>query len=345
MPDTHTTVLASARPLDVADRRVSWIPVSYRRPVKRFVEAGAIAWVREIDRVPDDCDWVASLECCSLVTGQVADLVRHRRTARQAVVTWENDPRQPLYRVPLFRAALRSTLATASLFLCTIESAAEHLRVLGVPDELIAIVRPGADLQRFRPPPEPVGEPVIAFVSPLIRNKGLDRLLDALSLVRKRVPDARLRVMGSGPLADDVRALADDPSSGVEFLGSGDAAAVASTLRSAAVFCTAPRANLKWSEQFGLAYLEAMACGLPIVTTATGTNHEAVPEGNVRCVDRASDLADALVAFLGEPALRRDVGRANRRHVEQHHDLTVQTALMGEAFTAAETRPPRGVRC
>ena len=345
MPETQTTVLSSMRPVDVPGRSVQWVPVSYRRPVRRFVEAGALAWVRGVEAVPNESDWVASLECCSLVTGQVADLVGRRPRVRQAVVTWENDPRQPLYSVPMFRRALRATIDTASLFLCMIDSAAEHLRVLGVPSHLIAVVRPGVELERFRPATKAVSAPIVLFASPLIRTKGIDRLIEAMALVRRRIPDARLRVLGAGPLEGLVRTAARDPSSGVDFLGSGDPAAVAVQLRRSAVFCTAPRANIKWAEQFGLAYLEAMASGLPVVTTATGTNHEALAQGNIRTVDRAADLAEGLVELLRDPTRRLEVGAANRAYVEQHHDLATQSLRMAQAFSAAEARAPRGPRC
>jgi glycosyltransferase involved in cell wall biosynthesis len=345
MPDTAATVLSARAPLAVPGAGVRWVPVTYRRPVRRFVEAGAVAWVRDLEqRVPRDADWIASLECCSLVSGQVADLMQRRSGARQAVVTWENDPRQPLYSAPMFRRALRATLGTAALFLCMTNSAADHLRVLGVGSERIATVRPGVDLARFRPASTPVADPIVAFASPLIRTKGIDRVLDAMRIVRRRIPEARLRIMGTGPLESVVRAAQPQAGSAVEFLGSGDADAVAATLQQAAVFCTAPRANVKWSEQFGLAYLEAMACGLPIVTTATGTNHEALAPGNRRTVDRPDDLAQALLVMLDDPALRSVVGGANRAYVAQHHDLDTQCAAMAAAFAAAERHSPRMAR-
>src|SRR6185312_13821627 len=50
-----------------------------RRPVRRFVEAGALAWVRELDALPPAYDWVGSLELCSLVTGQAAGYARRHR--------------------------------------------------------------------------------------------------------------------------------------------------------------------------------------------------------------------------------------------------------------------------
>jgi phosphatidyl-myo-inositol dimannoside synthase len=323
LPDTRLTALSGTSPLPPAD----WIPATYRRPVRRFVEAGALAWVRELDTVPPVYDWVGSLELCSLVTGQ-ASRYAQRHGVRQVVVTWENDPRQPLYALPPYRTALRRALDTADLFLCMIDSAADHLRVLGVDEDRIRVVKPGIDTTLFRPAPEPVAGPVIAFVSPLAANKGIDRVLDAFALVRKKVPEARLQVLGAGPLESMVRTQCVEP------MGFGDPARVASVLRQAAVFVTAPRSTWKWSEQFGLAYLEAMACGLPIVTTVCGTNHEIVVPPNERVVDDAEALAEALIGFLADPARRAAVGAQNRRHVEEHHELGRQCARMGQALAS-----------
>lgn len=333
MPGTRVTALAAQRPVGDLD----WRPASYRRPVHRFVEAGALAWVQGLEHLPPAYDWCASLELCSLVTGQVTRYAR-RRGLRQAVLTWENDPRQALYRLPPYRAATRAALAEADLFLCLVQAAADHLRVLGVDDARIRVVRPGADLELFRPAEQPVAEPVLAYVSPVAANKGVHRVLAAFALVRRRLPEARLRVLGRGPAEAVVQAAAADPASGVEYLGGGGADRVAEVLRSAAVFVTAPRSTWKWTEQFGLAYLEAMACGLPVVTTVCGTNGEIVVPPNERVVDDTEALAAALLRLLEDPACRRAIGAANRRYVCERHDLRVQAAALATAFAEIEAR-------
>ncbi|HVQ91450.1 MAG TPA: glycosyltransferase family 4 protein [Mycobacteriales bacterium] len=333
MPDTQVTALAAERP----QGKLTWQPATYRRPVRRFVEAGALAWVRGLDDLPPAYDWCASLELCSLVTGQVTRYAR-RRGLRQAVLTWENDPRQPLYGLPPYRSVTRATLAEADLFLCLIDAAADHLRVLGVDEARIRVVHPGTDLDLFRPADTPVTDPVLAYVSPVAANKGIDRVLGAFALVRQRLPEARLRVLGRGPAESLVRAAAADPDRGVEYLGAGDAVRVAAVLREAAVFVTAPRASWKWNEQFGLAYLEAMACGLPVVTTICGTNAEIVRPPNERVVDDPEAIADALLRLLEDPSCRRAIGAANRRYVEERHDQHTQAARMAAAFTTAESQ-------
>jgi phosphatidyl-myo-inositol dimannoside synthase len=179
------------------------------------------------------------------------------------------------------------------------------------------------------------------YVSPLAANKGIDRVLDAFRLVRRDLADAQLRVLGRGPLEGLVRREAARPGSGVAYLGAGDRRRVAEVLAGAAVFVTAPRPTRVWNEQFGLAYLEAMACGLPVVTTACGSNHEAVRPPNLRTADDAGELAGALAGFLADPARRARVGAENRRVVLEHHELRRQSARMAETFRAAGAAPAR----
>jgi glycosyltransferase involved in cell wall biosynthesis len=191
------------------------------------------------------------------------------------------------------------------------------------------------DTQRFHPPPTPVEDPIVVFVSPLAENKGIDRVLDAFAIVRRRVPDARLRVVGRGPLEPLVRAAANRAGSGVELVGWRAPDALAEELRGAAVFTTAPRPTPVWSEQFGLAYVEAMATGLPVVTTRCGSNHEAVRAPNLRVDDDAEALADGLLVFLNDADRRRRTGELNRQEVVERYERGQQLRRLRAAFDTA----------
>lgn len=338
MPDTRVTALAAQRP----EGDIAWVPSRYVRAMRRFVEAGALAWLPSLRRQrPEEYDWIVSLELCSLVTGQAAAWRRraHGRgiPVRQAVITWENLPDQPLYRVPLYRRAFEAS-READLHLCMVDAARDHLLANGFDDDRIAVVKPGIDTDTFSPADRLVAEPIVAFVSPLAPNKGIDRVLAAMQLVREAVPEARLLVAGRGPLEPLVTEAAADPAHGVDYVGSLPATGVADLLRRAAVFTTAPRPTWKWTEQLGLAYLEAQACGLPVVTTRCGTNDEAVHPPNDLVRDSAEALAAALVRWLEDPRARAAVGAQNRARMLAEHDLATQCVRMGEAFTAIEQR-------
>lgn len=339
MPGTRVTALAAQEPVGDID----WVPSTYRRPVKRFVEAGALAWVEGLRRQqPSEFDWVTSLELCSLVTGQASAwrerAARAGRPVRQAVITWENMPYQPLYRLPPYRQALESC-RSADLLLCMVDAARDHLLLNGFHDEQIRVVKPGVDTDLFTPG-EGAQRPRIVFTSPLAPNKGIDTVLDALGIVRRTVPDAELVVAGNGDLRPMVERAAADPRSGVSLAGHLDAHGVADLLRGSAVFCTAPRPTWKWSEQLGLAYLEAQACGLPVVTTRCGTNDEAVHAPNLLVDGGPEAVADALLTFLTDADLRARVGAQNRARMLAEHDLATQCARMGDAFAEFERCAP-----
>jgi len=332
MPGTQVTAVGSPRPPE----QVEFVPSRYRQPTDRFIEAGAFAWLRDLGAVGPSYDWYSALEPFSLVTGQVARLARRRR-ARLAVLMWHNFAQTPLYRLPPYRQAWQASRG-ADFYLCLIEAARRHIvEDMGVPAELCETVHPGVDVRTFTPPDEPQSEPVLAFVSPLRPSKGLDRVLEALALVRREVPETRLVIAGTGDDEPLARRAAEQDD-GVTYVGALPPAGVADLLRRSAVFVTAPRPTRVWNEQFGLVYLEAMACGLPVVTTACGTNHEAVPPPNARTVDDAEALAEALVPLLTDPARRAAVGCANRAYVVERHDVVTQAQRMGEAFGRAEAR-------
>lgn len=341
MPGTTVTEVGSPR-THGAETGIEHVDRPIRRPVRRFVEAGALGWIRDLDTVePGPATWVASLELCALVTGQLsAYAVEHG--LRQAVLTWENLVHQPLYHLPPYSWATRRALG-ADLMVCPIEAARDHLVALGYPPERIAVVPPGVDLDAFRPTvPGVERDPdLVAFVSPVAGNKGIDTVLDSMDLVRRQHPRARLVVAGRGPLEGLVAQRAAASAGAVRLVGGLDRAGVARLLASAGVFTTAPRATWKWNEQFGLAYLEAMACALPVVTTACGSNHEAVRPPNLRVDDDPAALAEGLLSMLRDPAAAAEIGAGNRRLVEARHDLTAQTRALGDAFTAAEQWPLR----
>ncbi len=150
--------------------------------------------------------------------------------------------------------------------------------------------------------------PTVVCVAKLRPEKGHDLLLAAFPLVLRRVPDARLVLVGDGNLrpALEADAIARGVGDRVEFVGAVDS--IWPYLADAHVFALASQ-----SEAFGMAIVEAMAAGLPVVAPAVGGIPELVVPGVTGELFPPGDpetLADRLVALLTSPETRSSMASA-----------------------------------
>jgi glycosyltransferase involved in cell wall biosynthesis len=185
--------------------------------------------------------------------------------------------------------------------------------------EADAIVYPGVDLTLFQPGTD--GDAAYAItVGRLSPEKGLDRLLE----LWRDVPDLPLHVVGSGP-PEVVRELRAIAPSGVVFRGHLTSTELADAYRGAAVAVFAP-----YGEEFGLAPLEAMASGIPVVAWREGGLLETVVDGETGyLVENAVTLRQRVRLLVYDPERRHVFGQAARRRAERFS--WQQTALGIEA--------------
>jgi glycosyltransferase involved in cell wall biosynthesis len=163
----------------------------------------------------------------------------------------------------------------------------------------------GGDGARFRARHGiPPSRPVLAYVGRVAFEKNIGFLLRALARVRERVPEALLVVCGEGPalatLKREAAALALGES--VRFVGYLDRATeLRDCYRAADSLVFASR-----TETQGLVLLEAMALGIPVVSTAVMGTRDVVGPGRGALVaaDDERDFAAQVVRLLGDPALR-----------------------------------------
>ncbi|MFI6656866.1 glycosyltransferase [Streptomyces sp. NPDC050523] len=193
------------------------------------------------------------------------------------------------------------------------------------------VVPNGVDTLRFRPEGDRAGSgpgPLVVCVGRLCRQKGQDVLLRAWPEVVRRLPGARLVLVGDGPDADRLRAAA--PAS-VTFAGA--AADAAPWYRAADVVVLPSR----W-EGMALAPLEAMACARPVVVTdVDGARESLPPEFVPHCLVQPEDpgaLARATTALLRDEPLRAALGAQGRRHVLAAHDLRHATDAVIDVYRA-----------
>jgi len=169
---------------------------------------------------------------------------------------------------------------------------------------------------------EIAGERFVLIVSRMPgreRYKGHDELIDLWPALRRRLPDARLVVVGDGDdrhrLEDKARSL--DLEGAVVFVGFSDPATLSALYRRCALFAMPSR-----GEGFGLVFLEAMKAGKPCVALSGTAPAEIIVDGVTgRLADdaRKDELLAALTELLGDPGRAAALGAAGRRRFEDEY--------------------------
>ena len=241
------------------------------------------------------------------------DAVRRTRTGRPLVVSVHGGDVLALARQsPVGRAAVRAGLGAARLVLANSAAIEARCRELGA--ARTRVVHLGTDLPAARAAPD--GPPALVTVGHLVARKRHSDVLRALWLLRDSHPQLRWTVVGEGPERPALERLAGElgVAERVDWRGQLDPAAAVEAGRRGALFVL-PSVD----EAFGVAYVEAMAGGVP----AIGCRGEGGPEeiaaagGGVRLVPPAEPeaLAAEIRALLDEPEWRRELGRHARETV------------------------------
>ncbi len=198
----------------------------------------------------------------------------------------------------------------------------------------VSVLYPGADLQRFRPdlPTEEIrarhgltDRPLVVCVSRLVPRKGQDVLIRAMAHVRRRVRDACLLIVGDGPYRATLERMATDaPAGSVVFAGAVSEEDLPRYYAAADLFAMPCRTRLGGLEVegWGNVFIEAAACGRPVLVGDSGGARESLVDGVTGLLVDGSDVravADGVATILADPALARAMGRAGRERVERHY--------------------------
>jgi len=214
-----------------------------------------------------------------------------------------------------------------------------------VPEDVpVSVMYPGADVDAFRPdlPTDGVlerhglvGRPVVACVSRLVALKGQDVLIRAMTEIRRRVPGAALLIVGDGPHRSALERLAAGvPSGSVAFAGQVSEEELPTYYAAGHVFAMPCRTRLGGLEVegWGNVFIEAAACGRPVVVGDSGGARESVVDGETGVlVDGRSveQVADAVSRLLEDPALAERMGKAGRERVERFYTWPRAAAQLG----------------
>ena len=198
----------------------------------------------------------------------------------------------------------------------------------------VSVLYPGADVTRFRPDlatddiRDALGvgaRPLVVCVSRLVPRKGQDTLIRAMPAIRRRVPDAALAIVGGGPSEDRLRAMAADlPAGTVAFSGQVAEDDLPRYYAAGDVFAMPCRTRLGGLEVegWGNVFIEAAACGKPVVVGDSGGARESLVDGETGILvdgTRVDTVAGAVGDLLANPERAREMGNAGRERVLRAH--------------------------
>jgi glycosyltransferase involved in cell wall biosynthesis len=175
------------------------------------------------------------------------------------------------------------------------------------------------------PPP-----PSVLFLGRLHEKKGPADLLRALARVRARGVTVPCTLAGTGAEEPNLRRLARDLRVDARFVGAVDAPRARDLLHGTRVVCVPSH-----SEGFGLVFLEAQACGVPVVSYRSGGIPEAVADGETGLLATERDiegLADRLHALLTNDEQWLRMSSCGRRRTVERFDLARQTAALEDIY-------------
>ena len=226
--------------------------------------------------------------------------------------------------------------------ICISEAVRRQCLAAGIAPERLAVIHDFVDCTYLDPavgraflrPPLPS---VLCVVGRLSKEKGHEVLLRALPSVLRQVPFARLQVCGEGPKKEALQRQAEALGISEQVALLGFVEDVRPVLAAAEVF-----AMPSLSEGLGVAVLEAMAMGKPVVATDAGGLPEAVVDGETGLIVPPGDagaLTEAILSLLQNPDKARHMGAAGRERALRQFDRSViverMLALYNEVLSEA----------
>lgn len=241
-----------------------------------------------------------------------------------------------------FAEGLRETFRQAAAVHCVSEAIKEEAMHYGLDPDKAWVIRPAVDPEFFHPAPGSSTKDNLSVISvgSLIWRKGYEYALQAIRLLVDQDLPIKYTIIGDGPERMRVLYTIDDLnlSAYVHLPGRLPPEKVRDYVQQADVFLLS-----SLSEGISNAALEAMACGLPVVTTDCGGMREAVTDGVEGLVVPVRDpaaMAAALARLAGDPQLRHRLGTAARERILQDFLLTQQVEEFKALFETVSPRIP-----
>ena len=219
-----------------------------------------------------------------------------------------SNPRLRLYDLFFLRYVSKIVWKKANIV--TVLSQKSYYMAKNLVDRDFVIIPNGIDTREFYPIGKREQRMTILSVGRLTKGKRISDLIRAIPTVLKDCPDLLVRIIGEGNTADELHNIARELNveKNVEFQGYIPHSELPDFYTSSDIFVLP-----SLSEGMSNTVLEAMAAGLPIITTETGGTKELISgNGLVVPTGRPDLIAGAILRYISDPSLRRDHGIRSR---------------------------------
>ncbi len=282
------------------------------------------------------------------VAADVALLAAHLGSATEDEPwSWSFTMHGPTEFFDVSHFRLAEKLSRARLVVCISDFARSQLMSLSEPEvwDKLHVVHCGIPIDQFprsHSADRPGVEPSILYVGRLVPEKGQAVLLEALGALVERGRQVSVTLVGEGPGRADLERLAErlGIAARTSFLGAVGQDDIRAIYAGASVFCLP-----SFAEGVPCVLMEAMATGLPVVSTRITGIPELVEDGHTGLLvapGRADELAGALERLLADPALCRELGVNARAKVIEEFDAERSAEQLYALFTRElSPRPPR----
>lgn len=234
-------------------------------------------------------------------------------------------------------------LSTASKVIACSDLAAQAVRAAGLPEKHVEVIHHGIDFAKM-PKRCPNGQPSVLAVGRLVPKKGFDILLRAWPSVVDAFPQATLEIIGDGPCARQLANLAQQcPHGSVRLTGERSEEETLNAIAEASLLVL-PSKRLPNGDRDGIAnvILEAMAIGIPVITTDAGAAGEVIRDGETGILLPSpltpSSLADAICGLLSDTDRQYRLAANARRTVLPAFDSRVTSAQLKESLFLVNRR-------
>ena len=192
----------------------------------------------------------------------------------------------------------RYTIQHTDMFVCYSKRAQSCMVQEGIPENKITIIPLGVDLDLFKPIRKKRGDVfTLLFVGRLVKEKGILDVYNVLKAILLQEKKVRLRIVGDGPLKKSIQDMIQKDGLGeIVTIETRSYWEMPQVYRSADALFIPSKRTATWEEQYGMVFVEAMASGIPIVSTATGAIGEVV--GGAGLLAKEGDTAELVTLII-----------------------------------------------